>query len=166
MTLSNVFVPDWPRRLAVWLALTTLVPMVAYSGAAALFAPPDEEAYNNTRNSLNEQLGTASAADKPSVQVKLDQSDKVHLDLEHSFARRLFWVSYGVGCLAVAIGLFMPVQTVGAGLMFGGIIAIVDGCYYTWDSLGRGSRFGSLVVALLILLILSLVRFRPSRSRQ
>jgi hypothetical protein len=37
-------------------SIAALLPMVAYFGAAALFTPPDEEAYSNARNSLSEQL--------------------------------------------------------------------------------------------------------------
>jgi len=164
MSLSNVFVPDWPSKLAVWLGISTLLPMVAYFGAAALFTPPDKEAYTNTRTSLNEQINSASATDKAAVRAKLDQLDKEHLDGGRYFARRLFWVSYGVGLVAVAIGLFMPVQAIGAGLMFGGIIAIGEGCYNTWNKLGSGLKFGSLLFALLAFLALSLLRFRSPAS--
>ncbi len=157
---ENVFVVDWPRKLAVWLALATLLPMVAYFGAAALFTPPDEEAYNNARNVLNTQLNSPTPAERESARVKVEQLDKQHQDTALGFARRLFWTNYIVGLVAVTIGLFIPVRAVGAGLMFGGIIAIGDGCYNTWDHLGRWLRFNSLLFALIVFLVLSLMRYR------
>jgi hypothetical protein len=159
---ENVFVVDWPKKLAVWLGLTTLLPMVAYFGAAALFAPPDEDAYNHAIEPLHDQLNAAAPADKPAVQAKLDRLEKEHRDALREFARRLFWTCYGAGLLAVNIGLFIPVRAVGAGLMFGGIIAVGSGCYDSWDQLGRWLRFGALLFALIVFAVLSLVRFwRP-----
>jgi len=161
MSLSNVFVPDWPRKLAAWLGITTLLPLVAYFGAAALFTPPDEEAYNDRAAMLNQQIQSGSDAEKAAARTELDQVEKQHRDAGRRFGHRLFWVSYGVGLIAVAIGLFVPIQAVGAGLMFGGIVAIGDGCYIAWDQLGRWPRFSSLLFALLAFLVLSVIRFRP-----
>jgi hypothetical protein len=164
MTTSNenVFVVDWPRKLAVWLGLATLIPLVAYFGAAALFTPPDEEAFNNAQNSLNEQLKSAAANDKAAVRVKIDQLEKDHHDADVRFARGTFWTCYVAGLVTLVIGLFIPVRAVGAGLMFGGIIAISDGCYNVWDKLAPWLRFNSLLFLLIVFLVLSLVRYRRS----
>ena len=164
MTTSNenLFVVDWLRKLAVLIGLATLIPLVAHFGAAALFTPPDEEAFTNARNSLNEQLNSAAAADKAAVRVKLEQLEKEHHDTDLSFARRSFWTCYAAGLVSVTVGLFIWVRAVGAGLMFGGIIAIGEGCYNVWDKLAPWLRFNSLLVLLIIFLVLSLVRFgRP-----
>jgi len=162
MTTSNenVFVVDWPRKLAVWLGLATLVPLVAYFGAAALFAPPDEEAFANAQSKLNDQLNSAAPADKPKVQAKIDQLNKEHHDDDLRFGRRVFWACYAAGIVSVSIGLFIPVRAVGAGLMFGGIAAISDGCYNVWDRLAPWLRFNSLLFLLIVFLVLSLIRFR------
>ena len=160
MTTSNVFVADWPRKLAVWLAITSLLPLVAYFGAAALFTPPENESYDNTRNSLNEQINSAAAADKPALRAKLDKLEKDHVDANRRFALGSFWVAYCLGMVAAAIGLFVPAQAIGAGLMFGGIFAVAGGCYNAWDGIGRWLRFGALLFALLVFLTLSILRFR------
>ncbi|HWE01320.1 MAG TPA: hypothetical protein VG326_02835 [Tepidisphaeraceae bacterium] len=159
MGTSNVFVVDWPRKLAVWLGLATLIPLVAYFGAAALFSPPDEEAYNNARNSLSEQMKSPLPAERDAAREKLERLDKDHQNADLGFARRLFWTCYVVGLVAVTVGLFIPINPVGAGLMFGGIIAIANGCYNAWDKLGRWLRFDSLLLLLVVLFALSLFRF-------
>jgi hypothetical protein len=139
-----------------------LLPLVAYFGAAALFMPPDEEVYNNARNILNEQLKAALPAERDAARIKLEQLEKNYHDEEIRFARRRFWTSYVAGLIAVTVGLFIPVRAVGAGLMFGGIIAISDGCYEVWDKLGRWIRFDALLFLLIVFLALSLFRFRKS----
>jgi type VI protein secretion system component VasF len=125
-----------------------------------LFAPPDEETFGNARSKLNDQLNSAAPADKPAVQAKLDQLDKERHDADLKFSRRMFWVCYVAGIISVCVGLFIPVRAVGAGLMFGGISAISEGCYNVWDKLAPWLRFNSLLFLLIVFLVLSLVRFR------
>src|SRR5262249_41979392 len=73
---------------------------------------------------------------------------------QRAYYHDMFWVAYPVGLVALVVGLFFPVQAVGAGLLFGGLISLGEGCYSYRDRMDGWLRFGSLVVALLTLLVL------------
>jgi hypothetical protein len=48
--------------------------------------------------------------------------------------------------------------------MFGGLIALAQGCYSYWDRMDDKLRFGSVVAALLVVLVLGTWRFRKTKS--
>src|ERR1700722_1170247 len=47
--------------------------------------------------------------------------------------RTLFAVAVPIGLVAIILGVFLPIQATGAGLMFGGVFAVGDGYYNYWD---------------------------------
>jgi len=157
---TNPRIREWAKQLGVWLGIAVLLPLVAYFGTAAFSPPPDGEEFARVQARLNEELVAAPAPEKDKLRAEIDRRLKENTDAERAFARRVFLVAYPVGLIGFAIGLFVPVQAVGAGLMFGGIAALADGCYTSWDVIGRWLRVGSLVVALLAVIILGLWRFR------
>jgi hypothetical protein len=155
---------EWAKQLAIWLGITTLVPLVAYFGTAAFNPPPDADEFARVQARLNEELASAPDAQKDKLRAEIDRRQKENTDAERAFARRMFWVAYPVGLIVFVIGVVVPIQAVGAGLMFGGIISLADGCYTSWDFMGLWLRLGSLVFALLAMIVLGLWRFRPRRD--
>jgi len=153
---------EWAKQVAVWLAVTTLVPLTVWYGTAAVSSPPDEEEYQRQHTRLDSQItnGAKDQAVVDRLSAEREQLEKQHADAMKLFARHMFWVAYPIGLLAFAIGTVTAVQSVGAGLMFGGIAALTVGCYSAWEILGRWLHFGSLIVALAAILILGLWRFR------
>lgn len=152
---------EWPKQLAIWLGITALVPLVSYFGTAAFSPPPDADEFARVQARLNEELAAAPPAEKDKLRAQIDERQKQNTEAERAFVRRMFWVGYPVGLIAVAIGVLVPIQAVGSGLMFGGIITLAEGCYTSWDALGRWLRFGSLGFALLVVIAVGLWRFRP-----
>ena len=155
---------EWAKQLAIWLAIAALVPLVAYLGTVAVSPPPDAEEFGRVQARLNEELAAAPAAEKDKLRAQIDQGQKQYADAQRAFTRRMFWVACPLGLIAIVIGVFVPIQAVGSGLMFGGIATLADGCYISWDVLGRWLRFGSLGFALILVVILGLWRFRPIRE--
>ncbi|MDB5291252.1 MAG: undecaprenyl pyrophosphate phosphatase [Phycisphaerales bacterium] len=163
MTSANARFNEWAKQLAVWLGITSLLPLVAWFGTAAFTRPPDNEEYNRVESRLEERLNAATTqSEKDALRAEIDQRKKQQTDAEHVFERRMFWVAWPVGVLALVIGTLVPVQAVGAGLMFGGIGTLAAGCFESWDYLGPWLRLGALLSVLVVLILLGLWRFgRP-----
>jgi hypothetical protein len=77
----------------------------------------------------------------------------------------MFWVAWPTGLLAIVIGIALSVQSVGAGLMFGGIGTLATGCFESWEYLGPWLRLSALLVTLVILIALGLWRFSARFER-
>jgi len=90
-------------------------------------------------------------------QERFEEAERLHY-------RRMFFVAYPVGLLAIVVGGLLRVQAVGAGLMFAGLFTLGSGCYSYWDKMGDGMRFGSLVVALAFVVFLGCWEFRATEA--
>jgi len=158
--MPNTKTREWRKQLAVWLCIAALLPLAAWYAAAAFHPPPDEEEYQRV---LARYVDSSQWPKDPTERKKFfddkDGVQKEHDDAEKRFYRVMFWVTYPVGFLAVLGGLVLPVQAVGAGLMFGGIFALTAGCYSAWDVIGRWAHFWSLVIALIGIIIAAFWRF-------
>jgi hypothetical protein len=164
MTVKTI-TSEWPKQIAIWLAIATLLPFTAWFATALFWPPPDSEEHFRTSSRLNEQLGaTSDEKQKQSLRVQIDKSDSEFAETEKAFARKLFWFAAPVGFVALVIGTFVRVQAVGAGLMFGAISTVTEGCYESWEALGPRIRLASLLVMLLVTIALGLLRFRPLKS--
>ena len=150
---------NWAKQIAIWLAITVLLPFVAYFGTAAFSSPPDADEFMRQQNRLNQQLAAAQTPpERDKISAEIERSQKENTDAQRTFARHEFWVAYPVGVIVFVIGLYTPVQAVGAGLMFGGIATLAGGCYNSWDAIGRWVRLSSLILALLVVVLLGLWR--------
>ena len=92
-----------------------------------------------------------------------DEKDRLRQELEEAekvYYGAMFWVAYPAGLAAVIVGLLFPVQVIGAGLLFGGLFSLTAGCYSYWDRMDGWLRFGSLLIALLVIFILGSLRYR------
>ncbi|MDB5910490.1 MAG: undecaprenyl pyrophosphate phosphatase [Massilia sp.] len=161
MTTTNARYNELAKQLGLWLGITSLLPLVAWFGTAAFTPRPDDDEYNRVQSRLNERLNATTAQpEKDALRAEIDQRTKQHTDFEHLFERRMFWVAWPVGVLALVIGTFIPVEAVGAGLIFGGIGTLAAGCFESWDYLGPWLRLNALLSVLIVLIGLGLWRFR------
>jgi hypothetical protein len=100
-------------------------------------------------------------SEKDNLRREKDRLEKEQDEAERAYYGTMFWVAYPIGLAALVLGIVFPVQAVGSGLMFGGLASLTMGCYSYWDKMDGWLRFGSLLLALLILLVLGTWRFRP-----
>ena len=154
-------VRELAKQIGVWLGIFVLLPLSVAYGTRAFRPPPDWEQYTKAETRLSGRImETEEPADKAKLQEELDRLEEQREREERVFYRIMFWVAYPVGLVAVIVGILFPVQAVGAGLLFGGLATLTSGCYSYWDKMGDWLRFGSLVVALAVLLVLGTWRFR------
>jgi hypothetical protein len=68
------------------------------------------------------------------------------------FHRELFCTALPAGITAVIIGSLLGVQAVGTGLMFGGIISLLEAYTVYWQELDDLFKFVSILISLIILI--------------
>jgi hypothetical protein len=153
------------KQIAVWLAIVVLLPLSVWYGTSAFSPPPDRKKHQKATAKLDEKI---REAEKAGEKEKLsEEKDRLEADLdaaERVYYGHMFWVAYPVGLGALIVGTFFRVQAVGSGLMFGGLSSLATGCYSYWDQMGDWLRFGSLVIALAVVLVLGTWRFWPLSS--
>jgi putative Mn2+ efflux pump MntP len=152
------------KQIAVWLGIVVLLPLAVWFGTSIFSQPPDWRQYHKSTSRLDEKIQQAAGeAEKEKLYQQKDRLEKELEEAERVYYGAMFWVAYPVGLVSLVLGLIFPVQAVGAGLMFGGLASLAAGCYSYWDRMEGWLRFGSLVVALIVLLVLGTWRFRPVR---
>ena len=153
------------KQIAIWLGIVTLLPLSVWYATSAFSPPPDWKQHARTTARLDERIAdTKEVAEKEKFRAEKDHLVAQLDEAERVYYGHMFWVAYPVGLVAVIVGTFFPVQVVGAGLMFGGLSSLAAGCYSYWDRMGDHLRFGSLVVAVAVVLALGTWRFRPGSS--
>ena len=138
------------KKFALGFAIAVVLPMLMYYGLSSVSPPPQWEHYmmenyheRHERASLEEQK--RMEAERSGLEAKMREDFR-------RFHRHLFFAAVPVGVLAIAIGMFLPVQVVGTGLMFGGIISLCVGYLGYWTELSYVWRFISLLIAFVILI--------------
>lgn len=169
ITMSNeIFqLREFLKQLAVWFGIVALVPLVVWYGTSLVHAPPDGDKYQAAFNSIEERgVGAEDDPAKRRELLKERHALQQKQDKESAaFKRTLFWVAYPVGLIALVVGSFLTIQSVGSALMFAGLSSATTGCYTYWDRMDASFRFGSLLVALVVVLAIGFWRFRPSPGR-
>lgn len=154
------------KQIAVWLGIVVLLPLSVWYGTSAISPPPDRKEYSRSIQRLDERIEEAKdEAGKEQLRREKERLEEELDEAERVYYGQMFWVAYPVGLLAFIAGIFFPVQAVGAGLMFGGLSSLAAGCYSYWDRMDAWLRFGSLVIALVGVLVLGTWRFWPVRPR-
>lgn len=165
------------KQFAISSGIAVLLPfLVHYS--VALFSPPPnyndyhietytedstEETEDLTEEESKEQAIKKEESKKEKEKMK-QENERRTKELEEGvkhFQRYVFFVAYPVGILAIIIGFILPVQSVGTGLMFGGLATLAGGCYSYWGEMQPWGKFISLLIALVILIVLGFLRQRP-----
>jgi len=113
----------------------------------------------------------ASAEEIEHVERQLEkgnkESEERKLEYENDMSRYDFnymVISLVSGIIAFLIGI-MLVESLGAGVMFGGVVCIIYGLRSYWDGFDDITRFSILLGALLLLFAIGYVRFLQRRKR-
>jgi len=140
------------KKFALGFGIAVLFPMLVYYGVT-IFSPPPNWADYEVKD-YYQRIKTVSPAEKARLEKEQVRLDKIRAEKEKSFGRNFFYISVFAGISAVIIGSFLAVPAVGTGLMFGGIILIVQGYSFYWGELANWIRFLSLLVAFMILIFI------------
>jgi hypothetical protein len=161
MAQQAVYVRELVKQIAVWLGVVVLLPLSVWFGTSAFSPPPDRKKYDRSEERLDVRISEAQGqAEREKLRGEREQLRQERDEAEREFYGTMFWVAYPIGLVAILVGIFYPIQAVGAGLMFGGLASLAAGCYSYWDKMDAWLRFGSLVLALAVLLVLGTLRLR------
>src|SRR5947208_1730569 len=132
---------------AIGLGIALLLPLAVYTGVNIFVPGPD---YRNAKNYEALRSSASSTAEKKKITQEETLENQKSERLTERQQKVMFYVSFPVGIAAVIIGSMLAVPAVGAGLLFGGIILLAEGCYTYWDKMTAVMRFASVLVSLAI----------------
>lgn len=138
------------KKFALGFAIAVVFPMMVYYGVSSVSPPPRWQDYRienyeerHRRATPDEQLQLEAERTETRAQMREDG---------RRFQQHLFYTAVPVGVLAIVIGVFLPMQTVGTGLMFGGVLSLCVGYMGYWSELSALARFLSLLAAFGVLI--------------
>ncbi|NDD71293.1 hypothetical protein EBZ97_04530 [bacterium] len=130
------------KKLALGFGLAIIFPMMIHYGVSTFSPEPKFESYAK-QEEFNK---TATSQEKI-------QKEEARESAQKQFEKHLYMVAVPLGLVAILVGAFSRVQSIGSGLMIGGIFSITDGYINYWSHLEDWMRFLSLLAAFAILLI-------------
>ena len=130
------------KKLALGFGLAIIFPMMIHYGVSTFSPEPKFESYTK-QEEFNK---TATSQEKI-------QKEEARESAQKQFEKHLYMVAVPLGLVAILVGAFSRVQSIGSGLMIGGIFSITDGYINYWSHLEDWMRFLSLLAAFAILLI-------------
>lgn len=129
------------KKLALGFGLAIIFPMMIHYGVGTFSSEPKWENHEQ-REEFKQQ----------STPEEKKQKKEARESAQKQFEKHLYMVAVPLGLAAILIGAFSRVQSIGSGLMIGGIFSIADGYINYWSHLAEWMRFLSLLAAFVILL--------------
>jgi hypothetical protein len=130
------------KKIALGFGLAIIFPMMIHYGVSTFSPEPKFESC-----AKQEEFNKTATAQEKVQKVEARES------AQKQFEKHLYMVAVPLGLVAILIGAFSRVQSIGSGLMIGGIFSITDGYINYWSHLEDWMRFLSLLAAFAILLI-------------
>jgi hypothetical protein len=130
-------------QIAIGFGIAVLMPFLVYYATSSFFPQPVYP------RSVPGEQNTFKVSRKD-----LDEYEQKR----QRFQKRLFYVASTVGLFAVSIAPFLSVHTAGTGLMFGGVLSIVEGVGCCWGNFNPRMKFAFLLVAFAALLFIGYTR--------
>ena len=130
------------KKIALGFGLAIIFPMMIHYGVSTFSLEPKFESY-----AKQEEFNKTATPQEKIQKVEARES------AQKQFEKHLYMVAVPLGLVAILIGAFSRVQSIGSGLMIGGIFSITDGYINYWSHLEDWMRFLSLLAAFAILLI-------------
>ena len=141
------------KKIALGFGLAIIFPMMIHYGVSTFSPEPKFENY-----AKQEEFNKRATAEE---KIKKEEARE---SAQNRFEKHLYCVAVPLGLAAILIGAFSRVQSIGSGLMIGGIFAITDGYVNYWSQLEDWMRFLSLLAAFAILLIVGYKKIENSQS--
>jgi hypothetical protein len=139
------------KKFALGFGVAIILPMMIHYGVSTFVKQPKCEDFQVPHYYERHQ----SAAPKEKLKLETEQ-DVLQAQFKKEtahFQKYLFFAAVPLGIAAIIFGAFIPIQSVGTGLLCGGIFCICDGYLNYWTELTDVLKFISLVIAFIVLLI-------------
>jgi len=151
------------KKIALGFGIAIIFPMMVHYGFATFFTPPKLPKFEtlNYGWSIIDQDGKRvmrepTEEEKNEEGRKKEENEKRSLKYQkemEKYSEKQFYIIVPLGVLAILIGIFVPLQAIGTGLIFGGILSIIEGYLGYWYYLSNDLKFISLVIAFIVLIL-------------
>lgn len=136
------------KRFAIGLAIALIFPLLMHYGVSSIVSKPRWKDYHSNDQYIYAPESTPEEREKHLK--RQEEQTKKYQEQNDRFETTLFYVSVPLGIAAVIAGALLTFQAVGAGLMFGGVFALVNAYFVYWSTLSDAVKFISLLMALVI----------------
>jgi hypothetical protein len=136
-------------QLVIGVGIALLFPLLIYTGVAAVKPPPKPGRTTNLQAETSEE---AKRANRERIDAENEELRRARV----KYAKLLFNVMVPAGLAAIIGGYLIGINSVGIGLLTGGILALVYGYRGYWEALSPPLRFVSILAGLLMLLFIGI----------
>ena len=145
------------RQIAIGFGVAIIFPLLIFYGVSTFSHAPK----------LSDFLHPTSGYSSPNMttEQRAEQMDRykaataAYTQAAQVFNFRLLCVAAPLGYAAIVLGSFRLSSGLGAGLMFGGIFAVISGYWGYWSFVEDWLRFVSLLIAMAVLVFVSYRQF-------
>ncbi|MBU0477962.1 TMEM14 family protein [bacterium] len=145
------------KKIALGFGIAVVLPMMVHYGVST-FSPRVKWQDYQIEN-YSQRYKRATPAEKVKLEKEKSQLTKQRKEHEKRFEKHLFFVAAPIGIAAIIVGSVIAVQSIGTGLIFGGIFTLLNGYCWYWSELQDWMRFLSLLVAFVILIFIGYRKF-------
>lgn len=150
------------KKIALGFGIAIVFPMMIHYGVSTFSAQPKWDNYQV--ENYYEQHQRATPEEQKKLEAEKNQLAKQRKEADKRFAKHLFFVAVPLGILAIIVGAFLSIQATGTGLMFGGIFSVTDGYYHYWLALPDPLKFGSMLIAFIVLLLIGYKKLEINKT--
>ena len=145
------------KKIALGFGIAVILPMMVHFGVSTFSPRPKRQDYQV--ENYYQRYKRATTNEKIELEKEKSRLNKEFKEHKKRFQIHLFLVSAPVGIAAIIVGSVIVVQSIGTGLIFGGIFALLNGYRWYWSELQDWMRFLSLLVAFIILIFIGYRKF-------
>jgi len=139
------------KKFALGFSIAVILPLMFHYGVSTFSHPPSYDDYSI--DNYYQEYTSASVEKKKDLTAQKKKVDLKFKSAKKKFQQDLFFVAVPLGLLSIIIGVFMLNNTIGTGLIFGGIFSILNGYANYWYLLPDSLRFISLLITFFILIV-------------
>lgn len=140
------------KKIALGFGIAIILPMLVHYGVSSIYPEPKWDEY--VSNDSVSAVRNSSPQEQEKRDIEREKKQKEYENAKKIFGARLFFVEIPVAIIAVVIGAFLSIQSIGAGLLFGGIFCATDGYWEYWSDLQDWIKFLSLLICFIVLIVL------------
>lgn len=143
------------RQIAIGFGIAFIFPLLIHYGVSSFYPAPKMQSYITTKLV---PPGSATAEERKAYNDERQNEQNAYAEAAKQFARVLVLVATPLGVAAILVGAFLAIQSIGAGLIVGGIFTVAWGYWSYWSYLDDRIRFVSLLAGFAILLFVGVRR--------
>jgi hypothetical protein len=149
------------KNFALAFGIAVVFPMLVHYGVSTFSPKPKWENYAAQGGFDYATASRQERLDHQAEQMRLNEDRKA---AEKRFELRLFAVAAPLGVVAILCGALLQAQSIGAGLIFGGIFSVCDGYFNYWGELADVLKFASLLVTFIVLIVVGYKKLEKKQA--